>query len=74
MDLYQIVSTDETVQVTFDKKVIPSDDLQRILSRLRLEYLAHIVNFDASIEDLGREIKHNWWQANKHRFIKDDEL
>lgn len=73
MDLYQVISTDETVQVTFDKKIIPIDDLQRILSRLRLEYLARIVNFDATVEDIGREIKHSWWQANKHRFIKEDE-
>jgi hypothetical protein len=74
MDLYQVISTDETVQVTFDKKIIPIDDLQRILSRLHLEYLARLVNFDATIEDLGKEIKHNWWQANKNRFIKEDEL
>ena len=74
MELFQVVNTDETVQVTFDKNVISTDDLQRILSRLRLEYLARKVNFDASIKDLGREIKHSWWQANKHRFIKEDEI
>jgi hypothetical protein len=36
-----------------------------------MEYLAKKIDLDESIEDLGEEMKLNWWSKNKDRFIKE---
>jgi len=38
-----------------------------------LEALADKVDFGEEIEDLGEEIKEDWWQSNKDRFIPKSE-
>ena len=40
-----------------------------LVEKIRLEYLAQKVDFDESIENLGEEIKDDWWQKNKSRFV-----
>jgi hypothetical protein len=71
MTSFQVQHTDETIQVTFDKKHFNEDELLKILSFLRLEFLAKKIDFDENMESLGNEIKKDWWIKNKNRFIKD---
>jgi len=39
------------------------------MNRIRLEYLAKVVDFDENIELLAEEIKSNWWDKNKNRLL-----
>ena len=59
--------------ISIDKKVMTKDLLLQFIDNLRLEFLAQKVNFDDSIEELGEEIKKNWWNENKDRFIPKEE-
>lgn len=70
MQALEIETTQEKIKVTFDRKALAPEQLIKLLDVLRMEFLANQINFDASIEELGNEIKHNWWQNNKHRYIK----
>jgi hypothetical protein len=71
MMTFQVQQTAETMQVVFDRKHFSDEELLKILSFLRLEFLAKKIDFDEDIEDLGREINRDWWLKNKTRFIKD---
>jgi hypothetical protein len=71
MTVFQVQYTDETVQMTFDRKHFNEDELLKILSFLRHEFLAKKIDFSEDMESLGNEIKKDWWVKNKNRFIKD---
>jgi len=59
--------------ISIDKNSINKDALLQFLENLRLEALADKVDFGEEIEDLGEEIKEDWWQSNKDRFIPKSE-
>lgn len=71
MTTFQVHHTAETMQVSFDKKYFNDDELLKILTFFRLEFLAKKIDFDEDIEALGAEINRDWWLKNKARFIKD---
>jgi hypothetical protein len=71
MTTFQVEHTAETVQVTLDRNFFNDEELLSILRYLRVEYLAKKINFGEDIEELGEEIKTNWWAKNKLRFIKE---
>lgn len=60
MTAFQVQHTAETVQVVFDKNYFSEEELLKILSLLRLEFLAKKIDFDEDIEALGTEIKRDW--------------
>jgi uncharacterized protein YbaP (TraB family) len=62
------------VYIGLDTAYFQEDKILKILERLRMEYLAEIIDFPEEIEELGEEIKANWWQKNKTRFIPESEL
>ncbi|KGE86759.1 hypothetical protein [Phaeodactylibacter xiamenensis] len=66
-------SSEDRFIISIDKKSINKDALLQFLENLRLEALADKVNFGKEIEDLGEEIKGDWWQSNKDRFIPKSE-
>lgn len=66
-------SSEDRFIISIDKKSINKDALLQFLENLRLEALADKVNFGEEIEDLGEEIKGDWWQSNKDRFIPKSE-
>jgi hypothetical protein len=66
-------SSDDRFIISIDKNSINKDALLQFLENLRLEALADKVNFGKEIEDLGEEIKRDWWQSNKDRFIPKSE-
>ena len=66
-------SSDDRFIISIDKRSINKDALLQFLENLRLEALADKVDFGVEIEDLGEEIKGDWWQSNKDRFIPKSE-
>ena len=69
MSAITLDSSKDRFIISIDKKLVSKDALLQFLEHLRLEALAEKVDFKEDIEDLGEEIKRDWWQANKDRFI-----
>jgi hypothetical protein len=65
-------SSGERFLVSIDKNYINKDFLMEMLERIRIEYLAHKIDFSEEIEELGEEIKDSWWKENKNKFISED--
>lgn len=69
-----VESSGDRFIISIDKKSIDKDLLLQLIDNLRLESLADKVDFSEEIEELGEEIKKNWWKENKDRFIpKEDQ-
>ena len=66
-------SSDDRFIISIDKRSINKDALLQFLENLRLEALADKVDFGVEIEDLGEEIKRDWWQSNKDKYIPKSE-
>lgn len=60
---------DNNYLIRIDKNSIDKDFLFNLIEKLRLEFLAQEVDFDEDIEELGKEIKSNWWKENKEKYI-----
>ncbi|MCW5961257.1 MAG: hypothetical protein KIS76_13920 [Pyrinomonadaceae bacterium] len=63
-------TTDEKFLISIDKNFVDKEFLLKLIEKIRLEYLANKVDLDESIEDFGEEIKANWWEKNKSKFIE----
>lgn len=61
--------TGDKFLISIDKNLVDKEFLISLIEKIRLEYLARKVDFDESIEDLAEEIKADWWQKNKSKFI-----
>ncbi len=66
-------TSDDRFIISIDKKMVSKDLLLQFIDNLRLEFLAHRVDFDIDIEELGEEIKESWWKDNKNRFIPEED-
>ena len=66
-------TVDNRFLISIDKTYIEQDFLIRLMNRIRLEYLAKVVDFDESIEFLAEEIKSNWWDKNKNRLLNPEQ-
>jgi hypothetical protein len=71
MNAIDIQNQPDRYVISIDKKGVSQEFMLELLERLQLEQLAQKVDFDESILALGNEINANWWQQNKHRFIKE---
>ncbi|MEZ5041841.1 MAG: hypothetical protein R2828_18240 [Saprospiraceae bacterium] len=60
---------DNNYLIRIDKNSIDKDFLFNLIEKLRLEFLAQEVDFDEDIEELGKEIKSNWWKENKEKYL-----
>ena len=67
-------STDQHFLLTIDKNMVTKAAIERLIARLRLEYLAEQANFDASIEEVGEEMKADWWAKNKARLLGNSNI
>ena len=56
--------------ISIDRNYVDHEFLVKLINRIKLEHLVHKVDFDESIENLGEEIKADWWQKNKERFLQ----
>ena len=73
MQAISLKTTPEKFLLSIDRSVIDTSALLRLLERLRVESLAKKVDFEEDIEQLGEEIKADWWDKNKDRLINRPE-
>ncbi len=66
-----IKSTQDEYLIRIDKTLVDKTYVHELLDLLQVEELAQRVDFDNSIIDLGEEIKTDWWEKNKARFVGD---
>jgi molybdate-binding protein len=71
MTTIQIKSDQEHYTITIGKDTFDKAWLIKLVERLRMEELAHQFDFDENVEDLGEQIKADWWAKNKARFINE---
>ncbi len=57
--------------ISIDKATFDKEWLLRLIERLRMEELAQQFDFGEEIEQVGEEIKSDWWAKNKKRFIDE---
>jgi hypothetical protein len=69
MQAIDLQTTDDRFLISIDKNLIDREFLLNLIEKIRLEYLIRKADFDESIEDLGEEIKADWGQKNKDKFI-----
>lgn len=62
-------STDDKYILMFDKKSVNFKLILDFLERMKIEYLIEKAGFDESIEEIGEEIKRDWWAKNKEWFL-----
>lgn len=56
--------------IKLDKSSIDRDTLIELIEHIRLEYLVQRADFDEEVEKIGEDIKAEWWEKNKERFIE----
>lgn len=65
---YQV--TDNTVNLSFSKELLSSPELVRFIETLRVKELLSKSQLSAEdVVKLDNELKYNWWQENKERFL-----
>jgi len=67
----QLNTQNDKYLISIDKSMFDKEWLVKLLENLRIEELARKFDFDESIETLGEEIKADWWEKNKKRFINE---
>jgi len=65
-------SSEDRFIVSIDKKLINKEQLLQFIDNLRMEFLAQKADFTEDIEIVAEELKQNWWDKNKNRFIPKD--
>lgn len=69
MSTIQLDTSSDKYLITLDKSMFDKEWLLRLMEKLRTEELAHQLDFDQSVEEVGETIKSDWWSKNKERFI-----
>jgi hypothetical protein len=67
----QLNITNDKYLISVDKKALDKTWLIGLVEKLRTEELAQQFDFDADVEQIGEEIKADWWAKNKDRFINE---
>ena len=62
---------DDKYLISLDKASFDKEWLMGLIERLRVEELARKFNFDEDSEQVGEDIKSDWWNKNKSRFINE---
>ncbi len=71
MTSIQLDTQKDKYLISVDSSVFDKAWILRLIENLRMEELARQFDFDKEIEELGEEIKANWWAKNKTRFIHE---
>lgn len=70
MQTFSMNSVGNQVVITIDRSLISIDSLNKLFERLRLEELIKKANFSEEVLEIGKEIKSEWWQKNKKRYLE----
>ena len=69
MQVIDLQTASDKFLISIDKRLVGKELLLNLVEKIRLEYLAQKVDFDESVEELGEEIKDDWWRKSKPKFI-----
>jgi len=56
--------------IRLKKNSVDETFVMELLGRLRMEQLAKEVDLNSGVDDLGEEIKKEWWLKNKSRLME----
>jgi hypothetical protein len=63
-------ATDETVNLTFSKGFLSAPELVKLIETLRIKELISKSQVTSDeVTTLDEELKANWWDENKNRFL-----
>jgi len=69
--MVQISFKDDEAILKFPKQMVSSGYVQEFLERLRLEAIAEKSQLtEEQAWELSEEVKQEWWQKNKDKFLK----
>lgn len=71
MSAISINNNDDKIFISLDKNTFSESFVTNLLNRLRAEELAKELDIKEGIEDLGDEIKLEWWNRNKYKVINE---
>ena len=71
MKSISVEDQDQQFLIRIDKGTVDKETLVELLHNIRVEELSKQANFSEEIEELGEEIKEDWWSKNKGRWIED---
>lgn len=69
MEAIQLETIDDKFLITVDRNSFNHEFVIGLVERLQLEHLAEKINFSSDIEELGENIKADWWDKNKLRLL-----
>ena len=70
MKAIEIKPTKNRFVISIDKSLIDLECLNKIIDRVKFEYLVKKGNFNEKILNIGDDIKKDWWGKNKKDFLK----
>ena len=71
MTTIQLDTQPDKYLISIDRSAIDRQWLVQLIERLRMEELAAQFDFGEDVEALGEQIKADWWEKNKSRFIHE---
>lgn len=71
MSHIQLETQPDKYLISLDKGSFNREWLVRFVERLRTEELANQLDLGEDVELLGEQIKVDWWEKNKDRFIHE---
>ena len=72
MESIQIEDNNHQFLIRIDKSSIEKETLVELLHKIRIEDLSTRADLGEDVEQLGEEIKADWWSKNKARWIEKD--
>jgi phage gp29-like protein len=70
MTAIQVNSTATETIINIPKAAVAPEIVMRILERIRFEELIQKSDFQEDIENIGEEIKADWWQRNRDKYLQ----
>lgn len=69
MESLNVSEDEDHLIIKIDKNELNDETYSKVMNHLRLEYLIKKADLDNSIDNLGEEIKSNWWNKNESNII-----
>ena len=69
MEAIQVEDNKNQFFISIDKNAIDKETLLELLTKIRVEHLSRKVDFSEDIEQLGEEIKSDWWRKDKDKWL-----
>ena len=73
MDAVTLETLNDRFLISIDRQYVDQEFLIKLIERIKLEHLVHKADFDESIEELGKNIKADWWAKNRERLLSRGE-